>query len=111
MQRLKNQGNLWWITGKGDPIDTRELGSMDLEDEQTWRSIIEESGLAPVEPGEALMALGIFADAAIDFCYSDTFLEPVSTTPDMPQEYIEAWQAEGAGVIVDVGDLKIQRYC
>lgn len=111
MQRLRDQGNLWWSTGKGEPIDTREHGSMDPEDEQAWRTIIEESGLAPVEPAEALMALDDFADGAIDFCYSDPFLQSMATTLDMPQEYLEAWQAEGAGVIVDVGDLKIQGYC
>ena len=57
------------------------------------------------------MALDDFADGAIDFCYSDSFLQSMATTLDMPLEYLEAWQAEGAGVIVDVGDLKIQGYC
>jgi len=29
----------------------------------------------------------------------------------MPLEYLEAWQAEGDEVIVDVGDEKIQGFC
>ena len=40
MQRLRDQGNLWWSTDKGEPIDTREHGSMDPEDEQAWWTII-----------------------------------------------------------------------
>ena len=42
------------------------------------------------------MALDDFADGAIDFCYSDPFLQSMATTLDMPQEYLEAWQAGGS---------------
>ena len=111
MQRLRQQGNLWWSTGKGDPIDAREPGSMDPEDERAWQAIIEESGLEPVAPAQLLMALDDFADGAIDFRYSEPFLQSMAKTLSMPREYLEAWQAEGDGVIVDVGDLKIQGYC
>ncbi len=111
LERLRQQGNLWWSTGKGDPIDGREPGSMDPEDEATWRMIVAESGLQSVAPADLLMALDDFADGAIDFCYSDLFLQSMATTLSMPKEYLEAWQAERDGVIVDVGDLKIQGYC
>ncbi len=111
LERLREQGNLWWSTGKGDPIDAREPDSMDPDDEEAWRLIIAESGLEPLDPAELLMALDDFADGAIDFCYSEPFLQSMATTLLMPQEYLEAWQAERDGVIVDVGDLKIQGYC
>ncbi len=64
-----------------------------------------------MEPAEVLMALDDFADGAIDFCYSEPFLQSMATTLNMLQEYVLAWQADGSGVIVDVGDLKIQGYC
>lgn len=111
LARLREQGNLWWSTGKGDPIDAREHGSMNPEDEAAWRSIMHDAGLDPLPPAELLMALDDFADGAIDFRYSEPFLHSMAETLSMPQEYLEAWQAKGSGVIVDVGDLKIQGYC
>jgi len=111
MSRLREQGNLWWSTGKGDPIDDREAGSMDPEDEAAWAAIMNDSGLEAVKPSDLLIALDDFADGALDFRYSDVFLQSMATTLSMPQEYLEAWQEQGCGVIVDVGDLKIQGYC
>lgn len=111
LARLREHGNLWWSTGKGDPIDAREPGSMHPEDEAAWQAIMNESDLEPVHPSDLLMALDDFADGAIDFCYSEPFLQSMAKTLSMPQEYLEAWQDEGCGVIVDVGDLKIQGYC
>jgi hypothetical protein len=111
VSRLRNQGNLWWSTGKGDPIDGREQGSMDSGDEYAWAEIIAVLGLTDVSPAELVVALDEFADCAIDFRYSDSFLEAMALKLGMHTEYLEAWQQEGCGVITDVGDLKIQGYC
>ena len=111
VSRLRDQGNLWWSTGKGDPIDGREHGSMDSGDEYAWAEIIAAMGLTDVSPAELVIALDEFADCAIDFRYSDSFLESMALQLGMHTEYLEAWQQEGCGVITDVGDLKIQGYC
>ena len=68
-------------------------------------------GLTDVSPAELVIALDEFADCAIDFRYSDSFLESMALQLGMHTEYLEALQQEGCGVITDVGDLKIQGYC
>jgi hypothetical protein len=64
-----------------------------------------------VRPVELVRGLDEFSDCAIDFRYSDAFLQSMAQTLSMPLEYLEAWQAEGDEVIVDVGDEKIQGFC
>lgn len=111
LARLREEGNLWWSTGKGDPIDGRAAGSMDAADEQSWAAIIKAISLQGIAPAELVEALDEFADCAIDFRYSNSFLQSMASTLAMPAEYLEAWQQQGSGVITDVGDLKIQGYC
>lgn len=111
IHKLKEKGNLWWDYGKGDLFDGREQDSMDSAEESEWRSILEQMGLDHVRPVELVKALDEFADCAIDFRYSDAFLQSMAQTLSMPLEYREAWQAKGDEVIVDVGDEKIQGFC
>ena len=111
VSKLKEQGNLWWAYGKGEEMDGREHDSMDPAEESAWAEILEQMGLLDVSPVELVRALDEFSDCAIDFRYSDAFLQSMAQTLSMPLEYLEAWQAEGDEVIVDVGDEKIQGYC
>ena len=111
ISRLKEQGNLWWAYGKGEEMDGREHDSMDPVEESAWAEIIEQMGLPDLRPVELVRALDDFSDCAIDFRYSDEFLQSMAKHLAMPQEYLEAWQAEGDEVIVDVGDDKIQGFC
>jgi hypothetical protein len=111
IHKLKEQGNLWWAYGKGEELDAREHDSMDPGEESEWASILEQMGLAHVRPVELVKALDEFSDCAIDFRYSDAFLQSMAQILSMPLEYLEAWQAEGDEVIVDVGDEKIQGFC
>ena len=107
ISKLKEQGNLWWAYGKGEDIDGREHDSMEPAQEAAWAAILEEMGLSHLRPIDLVRALDEFADCAIDFRYSDAFLQSLAQTLSMPLEYLEAWQAEGDEVIVDVGDDKI----
>ena len=111
IRKLKEQGNLWWAYGKGEEMDGREHDSMDLVEEAAWAEIIEQMGLTDLRPVELVRALDDFSDCAIDFRYSNVFLQSMARHLAMPQEYLEAWQAEGDEVIVDVGDEKIQGFC
>ena len=111
ISKLKEQGNLWWAYGKGEEMDGREHDSMDPAEESAWAEILEQMGLPHIRPVELVRALDDFSDCAIDFRYSDAFLQSMAKTLAMPLEYLEAWQAEGDEVIVDVGDEKIQGYC
>jgi hypothetical protein len=111
ISKLKEQGNLWWAYGKGEEIDGKEPGSMEPSEQAAWEEIIELMDLPGITPLELVTALDEFADCAIDFYYSDTFLQYMAETLKMPGEYLEAWQAEADGVIVDVGNDKIQGYC
>jgi hypothetical protein len=111
ISKLKEQGNLWWAYGKGEDIDGREHDSMEPAEEAAWAAILEEMGLSHLRPIDLVRALDEFADCAIDFRYSDAFLQSMAQTLSMPLEYLEAWQAEGDEVIVDVGDDKIQGFC
>lgn len=111
LRKLRQQGNLWWSYGKGEDIDGREHDSMEPQEEADWAEIIAQMGLSRIEPIQLVRALDEFADCAIDFRYSDAFLQSMAQTLSMPMEYLEAWQAEGDGVIVDVGDEKIQGFC
>jgi hypothetical protein len=110
ISKLKEQGNLWWTYGKGEELDGRAYDSMDPAETIAWSKILEQMGLADIKPIDLVKALDEFADCAIDFCYSEVFLQWMAKTLAMPLEYFEAWQAEGDGVIVDVGDDKIQGY-
>jgi hypothetical protein len=111
ISKLKEQGNLWWAYGKGEEFDGRERGSMEPSEQAVWEAIIGLMDLPEIAPLELVTALDEFADCAIDFRYSDAFLQSMAQTLKMPLEYLEAWQAEGDEVIVDVGDDKIQGYC
>ena len=111
ISKLKEQGNLWWAYGKGEEMDGREHDSMDPAEESAWAEILEQMELPHIRPVELVRALDDFSDCAIDFRYSDAFLQSMAKTLAMPLEYLEAWQAEGDEVIVDVGDDKIQGYC
>lgn len=111
IRKLKEQGNLWWVYGKGEEMDGREYDSMEPSEHAEWALIIEQMGLPSIQPAELVRALDEFADCAIDFRYSDLFLESMAKYLSMPLEYFEAWQAEGDSVIVDVGDDKIQGFC
>lgn len=111
ISKLKEQGNLWWAYGKGEELDGREHDSMDPAELAAWTGILGQMGLPGNEPIDLVRALDEFADCAIDFRYSEDFLQSMAKTLSMPLEYLEAWQAEGDGVIVDVGDDKIQGYC
>lgn len=111
ISKLKEQGNLWWAYGKGEEMDGREHDSMDPAEVSAWTEILEQMGLPHIRPVELVRALDDFSDCAIDFRYSEAFLQSMAKTLSMPLEYLEAWQAEGDGVIVDVGDDKIQGYC
>ena len=111
IRKLKEQGNLWWAYGKGEEMDGREYKSMEPAEHAEWALIIEQMGLPSIRPAELVRALDEFADCAIDFLYSDLFLESMAKYLSMPLEYLEAWQAEGDNVIVDVGDDKIQCFC
>ena len=111
IHKLKEQGNLWWVYGKGEELDGREHDSMDPLEESHWAGILEQMGIPHVQPVELVRALDEFSDCAIDFRYSNEFLESMATTLSMPLEYLEAWQGEGDEVIVDVGDEKIQGFC
>lgn len=111
IRKLKEQGNLWWAYGKGEEMDGREYDSMEPAEKTAWALIIEQMGLASVEPVDLVRALDEFADCAIDFRYSEAFLQSIAQTLSMPLEYLEAWQAVGDGVIVDVGDEKVQGFC
>jgi hypothetical protein len=111
ISKLKEQGNLWWAYGKGEDLDGREHDSMEPAEEASWAAILEEMGLSHLRPIHLVRALDEFADCAIDFRYSDAFLQSMAQTLSMPLEYLEAWQAEGDEVIVDVGDDKIQGFC
>ncbi|PSI00369.1 hypothetical protein [Synechococcus lacustris] len=109
--KLKEQRNLWWAYGKGEEMDGREYDSMEPAEQAAWSSIIEQMGLPSIQPAELVRALDEFADCAIDFQYSDQLLESMANYLSMPLEYLEAWQADGDGVIIDVGDDKIQGFC
>ena len=111
IDKLKEQGNLWWAYGKGEEMDGREYESMEPAEHAEWALIIEQMGLPSIRPAELVRALDEFADCAIDFRYSDLFLESMAKYLSMPLEYFEAWQAEGDSLIVDVGDDKIQGFC
>ncbi len=111
ISKLKEQGNLWWAYGKGEEMDGREHDSMDPAEESAWAEILEQMGLPHIRPVELVRALDDFSDCAIDFRYSDAFLQSMAKTLAMPLEYLEAWQAERDEVIVDVGDDKIQGFC
>lgn len=111
ISKLKEQGNLWWAYGKGEEMDGREHDSMDPAEESAWAEILEQMSLPHIRPVELVRALDDFSDCAIDFRYSDAFLQSMAKTLAMPLEYLEAWQEEGDEVIVDVGDAKIQGYC
>ena len=111
ISKLKEQGNLWWAYGKGEEMDGREHDSMDPAEESAWAEILEQMGLPHIRPVELVRALDDFSDCAIDFRFSDAFLQSMAKTLAMPLEYLEAWQAEWDEVIVDVGDEKIQGYC
>ena len=111
ISKLKEQGNLWWAYGKGEEMDGREHDSMDPAEEYAWAEILRQMGLLDVRPVELVRALDEFSDCAIDFRYSDAFLQSMAKTLGMPLEYLEAWQAEGDEVIADVGDDKIQGFC
>ena len=111
IRKLKEEGNLWWIYGKGEDIDGREHDSMEPAEEAAWAAILEEMALSHLRPIDLVRALDEFADCAIDFRYSDAFLQSMAQTLSMPLEYVEAWQAEGDEVIADVGDDKIQGFC
>ena len=111
IDKLKEQGNLWWAYGKGEEMDGRDQDSMEPAAEVAWVKILEQMGLPELKPVDLVKALDEFADCAIDFRYSDAFLQSMASTLTMPLEYLEAWQAEGDDVIVDVGDDKIQGFC
>ncbi len=111
IHKLKEQGNLWWVYSKGEEFDGREHESMDPAEESEWATILEQMGLALLRPVELVKALDELSDCAIDFRYSDAFLQSMAQTLSMPLEYLEAWQAEGDEVIVDVGDERIQGFC
>lgn len=110
IKKLKEQGNLWWAYGKGEETDGREYDSMEPAEQAEWALIIEEMGLPSIQPAELVRALDEFADCAIDFRYSNLFLESMAQYLSMPLEYLEAWQAQGDDIIVDVGDDKIQGF-
>lgn len=111
ISKLKEQGNLWWAYGKGEELDGRQHDSMEPAESAAWAGILGQMGLPGNEPIDHVRALDEFADCTIDFRYSEAFLQSMAKTLSMPLEYLEAWQAEGDGVIVDVGDDKIQGYC
>lgn len=111
IHKLKEQGNLWWSYGKGEDIDGREHDSMEPDEEKAWGKILEDMTLSSLQPIDLVRALDDFADCAIDFRYSDSFLQAMASTLAMPLEYLEAWQAEGDNIIADVGDDKIQGFC
>lgn len=111
ISKLKEQGNLWRAYGKGEEIDGREHDSMDPVEESDWAGIHEQMGLPHVPHVKLVRALDDFSDCAIDFRYSDTFLQSMAQTLSMPLEYLEAWQVEGDEVIVDLGDDKIRGLC
>lgn len=109
ISKLKEHGNLWWLYG--ETMNEEEHDSMEPAEEAAWAAILQEMGLSHLRPIDLVRALDEFADCAIDFRYSDAFLQSMAQTLSMPLEYLEAWQAEGDGVIVDVGDDKIQGFC
>jgi len=111
MNKLKEQGNLWWAYGKGEELDGRERDSMEPAEEASWRSILDQMDLPGIEPIRLVKGLDEFADCAIDFRYSDAFLQSMAKTLALPLVDLEAWQAEGHELIVDVGDDKIQGFC
>jgi hypothetical protein len=112
IHKLKEQGNLWWTYGKGEELDGRERDSMDPAEESEWASILEQMGLTHVRPVELVKALDEFSDCAIDFHYSDAFIQSWSEncrilrmSRGIHYTYKSDW------VIVDVGDDKIQGFC
>ncbi len=111
MNKLKEQGNLWLAYGKGEELDGRDHDSMEPAEEAAWRTILDQMDLPGIEPVALVRALDEFADCAIDFGYSDALLQSMAKTLLMPMEYLEAWQAEGQELIIDVGDNKIQGFC
>jgi hypothetical protein len=111
ISKLKEQGNLWWAYGKGEEMDGREYNSMEPAEQEAWAQILKQMDLPGIQPVDLVKALDEFADCAIDFRYSEAFLQSMASSLSMPLEYLEAWQAEGDGVIVDVGDDKIQGFC
>lgn len=108
MNKLKEQGNLWLAYGKGEELDGRDHDSME---EAAWRTTLDQMELPGIAPVELVKGLDEFADCAIEFRYSDAFLQSMAKTLLISMEYLEAWQAEGDQVIVDVGDDKIQGFC
>ena len=84
---------------------------MEPAEEAAWRTILDQMDLPGIAPVELVKGLDEFADCAIEFRYSDAFLQSMAKPLLMPMEYLEAWQAEGDQVIVDVGDDKIQGFC
>ena len=111
MNKLREQGNLWWAYGKGEELDGREHDSMEPADEAAWRHILDQMDLPGIEPVDLVKGLDEFADCAIDFRYSVAFLQSMAKTLALPLADLEAWQAEGQELIVDVGDDKIQGFC
>jgi hypothetical protein len=111
ISKLKEQGNLWWAYGKGEEMDGREYNSMEPAEQEAWAQILKQMDLPGIQPVDLVKALDEFADCAIDFRYSEAFLQSMASSLSMPLEYLEAWQAEGDGVIVDVGDDKVQGFC
>jgi len=111
INKLKEQGNLWWAYGKGEEMDGREYNSMEPAEQEAWAQILKQMDLPGIQPVDLVKALDEFADCAIDFRYSEAFLQSMASSLSMPLEYLEAWQAEGDGVIVDVGDDKVQGFC
>lgn len=84
ISKLKEQGNLWWDYGKGEEMDGREHDSMDPAEESAWAEILEQMDLPDLRPVELVRALDEFADCAIDFRYSDAFLQSMAKDLSMP---------------------------